>query len=93
MELRFYIDPDTHELHIWAHGVVEAEVAQVLRVPMEDRAGRERSRIALGQTAAGRCLRVVYVADPTPESAFVITAYELGPKAKGALRRRRRRRR
>ena len=46
--------------------------------------------MAIGQTAAGRYLRVVYVPDPAPSSVFVITAYELGPKALKALRRRRR---
>ena len=49
------------------------------------------ARIALGQTAEGRYLRVVYVPDPIPNSVFVITAYELGPKARRALRRRRKR--
>jgi len=92
MDLRFYIDPETNEPHIWAHGVSEDEVAEVLRAPLEDRAGREGARIAQGQSVAGRYLRIVYVLDPTPDSAFVITAYELGPKAKRALRRRRRRR-
>jgi hypothetical protein len=56
--------------------------------PMEDRAGRDGSRIALGQTEAGRYLRVIYVPDPTPGSVFVITAYDLGEKARKALRRR-----
>ena len=93
MELRFYIDPETERPHIWGHGVSEDEVAQVLRAPIEDRAGGEGSRIALGQSASGRYLRVVYVPDVPPVSAFVITAYELGPKAKKALRRRRKRRR
>jgi hypothetical protein len=51
-------------------------------------AGADGSRIALGQTEAGRYLRVIYVADPTPGSVFVITAYELGEKARKALRRR-----
>jgi hypothetical protein len=55
---------------------------------MEDRAGRDDSRIALGQTEAGRYLRVIYVPDPTQGSVFVITAYALGEKAKKALRRR-----
>jgi hypothetical protein len=63
----------------------------VLRRPMEDRPGRERSRVALGRTQAGRHLRVIYVPDPAPDSVFVITAYQLGPKALRALRRRRRR--
>ena len=60
----------------------------MLARPMEDRAGRDGSRIALGQTEAGRHLRVIYVPGPTPRSVFVITAYELGAKARRALRRR-----
>lgn len=55
---------------------------------MEDRPGRDGSRIALGQTEAGRYLRVIYVPDPTPRSVFVITAHDLGEKALKALRRR-----
>jgi hypothetical protein len=35
----------------------------------------------LGQTEAGRYLKVVYVLDPVPGSLFVITAYDVGPKA------------
>jgi hypothetical protein len=36
---------------------------------------------------------VIYVPDPMPDSVFVVTAYQLGPKALSALRRRRRRKR
>jgi hypothetical protein len=72
--------------------VVEQEVEDVLGRPLEDRPGRERSRVALGQTQAGRYLRVIYVPDPLPDSVFVVTAYQLGPNALRALRRRRRRR-
>lgn len=93
MEIRLYIDPELGEPHIHRHGVAEAEVREILDRPLEDRAGREGARVALGQTRAGRYLRVIYAPDPEPESVFVITAYELGPKAKRALRRRRRRRR
>jgi hypothetical protein len=75
--------------HIYGHSVVEEEVEDVLARPMEDRAGRDGSRIALGQTEAGRYLRVIYVPDPTPGSVFVITAYELGEKAPKTLQRRR----
>jgi hypothetical protein len=88
--LRFYIDPSTGAPHINGHGVDEDEVEDVLGRPIEDRPGREGSRVALGQTQAGRYLRVIYVPDATPGSLFVITAYELGPKALKALRRRRR---
>lgn len=54
--------------------VGEDEVAEVLEGPGEDRAGTEGSRLAVGQTASGRYLRVVYVPDPEPDSVFVITA-------------------
>jgi len=43
----------------------------------------------LGQTAAGRYLRVIYVPDPEPDSIFVITAYDLTGKPLAAYRRRR----
>lgn len=90
MNLRFYIDPETHQPHIFNHNVSETEVEDVLFRPLEDRDGAEGSRVALGQTRSGRYLRVIYVPDPEPGSIFVITAYDLGPKAKKALRRRRR---
>jgi hypothetical protein len=73
MTVRFYIDPATDQSHIYGHSVLEEEVKDVLARPMEDRAGRDGSRIALGQTEAGRYLRVIYV---------------LGAKARKALRRR-----
>lgn len=73
--------------------VEEADVAEVLEAPLEDRGGEKGARVAIGQTETGRFLRVVYVPDPDPDSAFVITAYDLGPKALRALRRRLRKRR
>jgi len=91
MDVRYYIDPETGRPHIYRHGVVEQEVEDVLRRPMEDRPGREGSRVALGRSRTGRYLRIIYVPDPVPDSVFVITAYRLGPKALKALRRRRRR--
>ena len=91
MNVRFYLDPVTGEPHILRHGVTEEEAEEVLRNPGEDRPGREGSRVALGQSRAGRYLRVIYVADPEPESIFVITAYELTGKPLAAYRRRRRR--
>jgi Domain of unknown function (DUF4258) len=88
--LRFFIDPATGEPHIAGHSVSEDEVEDVLARPIEDRPGSEGSRVALGQTEAGRYLKVIYVPDPEPSSVFVITAYDLGPKARKALQRRRR---
>ncbi len=93
MNVRFYLDPETGEPHTYDHGVTEDEVADVLRNPGEDRPGREGSRVAIGQTRAGKYLRVIYVSDPEPaESIFVITAYELRGRPLAAYRRRRRQR-
>jgi hypothetical protein len=92
MNIRYYLDPSTGQPHILEHGVDEREVQDVLETPGEDRPGRDGSRIAVGQTRAGRYLRVIYVPDPEPESVFVITAYELRGKPLLAYRRRRRRR-
>jgi len=90
MEIRFYIDPQTGRPHICNHDVREDEVDDVLRKPGEDRPGRDGSRVALGQTRAGRYLRVIYVPDREPDSVFVITAYDLTGKPLRAFRRRRR---
>lgn len=91
MDIRFYLDPDTGQPHIHNHNVREVEVEQVLRHPGEDRPGAKGSRVALGQTEAGRYLRVIYVPYPRPDSVFVITGYDLSDKALVAYRRRRRR--
>jgi len=92
MVIRFYLDPATGQPHILEHRVDEAEVEDVLATPGEDRPGRDGSRVAIGQTVAGRYLRVIYVPDPQPDSVFVITAYELKGKPLLAYRRRHRRR-
>lgn len=91
MVVRYYIDGSTGRPHIEAHRVQEHEVEDVLARPLEDRPGHSGARVAVGQTQGGRYVRVIYVPDPEPASVFVITAYELGPKALKALRRRRRR--
>lgn len=91
MNIRFHLDLETGEPHIYKHGVNEKEVEEVLNKSGEDRPGREGSRVAIGQTFSGRFLRVIYVPDPQPNSVFVITAYELTGKPLIAYRRRRRR--
>ncbi len=93
MEARFYIDPDTGEPHVWAHAVSEEEVFDVLRKPIEEIRGRQRSVIAHGQTRAGRYLKVIYVPDEVGDGVFVVTAYDLSNRQMRALRRRMRRRR
>ncbi|MFZ3137745.1 MAG: hypothetical protein WA126_10195 [Thermodesulfovibrionales bacterium] len=90
MNIRYYIDPETGLPHIYKHNVFENEVEDVLLEPGEDRLGKEGSRIAMGQTNAGRYLRVIYVPDPEPRSVFVITAFELTGKPLTAYKRRRR---
>jgi hypothetical protein len=90
VKVRYYIDPETGQPHIYRHDVAESEVEEVLARPGEDRAGSDGSRVAIGRTRAGRLLRVIYVPDPEPKSVFVITAYELRGKPALAYRRRRR---
>lgn len=90
MNIRYYIDPETDLPHIYNHNVSESEVEDVLLKPVEDRHGREDSRISMGQTRAGRYLKVIYVPDPEPETVFVITAFELTGKPLIAYKRRRR---
>ena len=75
------------------HGVTEEEAEEVLFNPGEDRPGDRGSRVAIGQTRAGRYLRIIYVSDPEPDSVFVITGYELRGRPLTAYRRRRRRKR
>jgi len=91
--VRYYLDPTTGLPHIYEHNVSEQEVEDILSKPLQDIRGREDSRIAIGQTEEGRYLGVIYVPDPVLDSVFVITAYELGPKAKRAIRRKRKKNR
>lgn len=93
VDLRFFLDPETGVPHIYKHGVSEEEVEEVLRNPGDEFAGRGDSRIALGQSEAGRYLQVVYVPDPHRRSAFIVAAYDLRGRALAAYRRRRRRKR
>jgi hypothetical protein len=88
--VRYYIDPETSLPHIYNHDVSEEEVEEVLAEPGEDRQGYGGARVSIGQTKAGRYLRVIYVPDPEPGSVFVITAYEIRGKVLRAYRRRRR---
>ena len=90
MQIRYHINPTTGLPHIYDHFVSENEVEEILSRPLQDIHGRDDSRIAIGQTEEGRYLKVIYVSDPFSDSVFVIAAYELGPKAKRAIRRKRR---
>jgi len=91
VDFRFHLDSATGQPPIRNHEVNEEEVKEVLTSPGEDRPGRHGVRVAIGQTASGRYLRVIYVRDPKPDGVFVITAYELQGKPLQAYRRRRRR--
>lgn len=71
MRLRFYVDPATDQPHIYGHNIAEDEVEDVLSRPIEDRPGRDDSRVAIGQTESGRYLRVIYVPDPVPDSVLL----------------------
>ena len=92
MNIRFNSDRETGLPHIYNHDVGEDEVEAILLNPGENRTGRDNSKVAIGQTRAGRYLRVIYLQDPQPNSVFVLTAYELKGKPLAAYRRRQRRR-
>jgi hypothetical protein len=64
MDLRYYLNPVTGQPHIYDHGITEAEVECVLARPGEDGPSSGDSRQAIGQTEAGRYLRVIYAPDP-----------------------------
>jgi hypothetical protein len=94
VKIRYYVDPETREPHIYNHGVSEHEVEEVFESGLgQDRVSSEGSRTLMGQTDAGRYLRIVYSPDPAPDSVFVITAYELTGKPLAGFKRRQRRRR
>ena len=60
MEVRYHIDPDTGQPHIYGHGVKEQEVEEILRGRGEDTRAARDSRRKIGQTMAGRYLQVFY---------------------------------
>lgn len=91
MELRFWDDPETGLPHIYNHGVTEDEVQQVVDRPGLNLRGKGNSRSIMGQTSAGRYLKVVFVPDADGDSGFVVTAYQLRGKALKAYRRARKR--
>ncbi len=93
MDIRFYVDHETNQPHIFRHGISKAEVEQVLARPGEDRPGHEGARVALGRTSSGRYLRVIYTLDQELGSVFVITAYEIRGNVLTAYQRRRRKKR
>jgi hypothetical protein len=56
VRLLYYVDPATGEPHIYGHNVRENDIEDVLARPIEDRVGRDESRVAVGQTEAdGTC--------------------------------------
>jgi hypothetical protein len=92
MELRFWTDPETGLPHTFDHGITEEEVRQVLRHPVANVREDRNTRAIMGQTQAGRCLKVIFVPDEGGEGGFVVTAFELKGKGLKAYRRNKRRR-
>ena len=88
MRLCFYIDPETGLPHIYKHGIREGEAEEILLNKTEDYPSRDGLRSAIGQTSAGRYLRVIY---RPGEELVVVTAYELRRNELQAYKRRMRR--
>lgn len=66
MQIRFYLNPETGELHIHGHAVVESEVAEAFANVLEDGGGEGGARVAIGRTDAGRYIRIIYSPTPSP---------------------------
>jgi hypothetical protein len=95
---RYHMNPETEQPHIYDHGVTEEEVEELFQnFPETMRAKkspehRTRTWMALGQTFAGRYLKVFYLPDEDGRGNFVITAYDLDGDDLRAHRRRMKRR-
>jgi hypothetical protein len=90
MYVRFHLDPETGEPHIYKHDVAESEALEILRTSTDRGPARDGALQAVGQTRRGRYLKVVYLSDI--DGILVITAYDLRSNERRAFRRRRRRR-
>ncbi len=90
MQIRFLLDADTELPHIYNHGVREEEVISVIEHPGLLLHANRGSLMALGQTSAGRYLKVIYREED--DEILVITAFDLRGNALKAYKRRRRRR-
>jgi hypothetical protein len=93
VDVRYYLDPETGQPHIYDHGITEDEVEWILARTSEDGPSSGGTRQSIGQTSTGRYLRVIYVPDLEGDGVFVVTAYPLTGKPLKAYRRRQRRRR
>jgi len=88
VDIRYNPDADSGLPHIYRHNVDETEVEDVLRRPQENMPGSRNSRIVIGQTRAGRVLKVIIVPDDNGDGVFVVTAFDLTGKPLRAFRRR-----
>jgi hypothetical protein len=52
MEIRYYLDPESWEPHIYDHAVTENEVEDVLNGAGDDLRGENDTRIKLGQASS-----------------------------------------
>ena len=84
-KIRYYIDPETDEPHFFNHQVDCNEVDEVLATSTEDRPSRDGTRMALGQTANGRHLKVIYVRDSRDSSLFRHYCLSTHRKSAGCL--------
>jgi len=57
MDVRFYLDPETDEPHIYNHGIAEEEVVEALRSSGEDRprGGMVAVSLSVGRLPVSTC--------------------------------------
>ena len=97
-DFRYHTDADSGLPHIYQHNITEEEVEEVFRnrpltghSRVSEHSGNA-TRFAIGRTADGRHLKIIYVPDDNRIGVFIITAYDIRGKELRAFRRRMRRR-
>jgi len=86
VRIRYYIDPVTGRHTSMNMGLARARSTRFSITQRKTCRGEINHESPLDKRRLGVILS--YAIDPWPESVFVITAYELRPKAKRAVRRR-----
>ena len=80
MKIKYYIDPDTNEPHIYKHEVEKAEIMDFFtEIKYFEFIRKDKSFESYGRLKTGRYLQVAYRKE-RDNTIFVITAYDIEDK-------------
>jgi len=80
LKLKFYIDTETNEPHIYKHEISEAEIVEFFQeIKYLERKRNDKSYEAFGRIHSNRFLHVVYRKEAA-DVFFIITAYDIEDK-------------